>query len=56
MNRLFRFFDLIHWIFIILGGVAGSILLGHFLGMGLQGFLIGFVLGAGLVGGGITLT
>lgn len=54
-SRLFGVFDILYLIVAVIAGLAGGYLLGGFLGMGLPGYALGFVLGVGLVLGGLSI-
>ncbi len=48
-------FNIFHLIVALIAGIAGAYLLGHVFGMGAKGYALGFVLGAGIVLGGISI-
>lgn len=54
-ERLAVAFDIGHLIWICLIGIGGAYLLGNVFGMGLEGYLLGFMLGVALALGGFSL-
>jgi hypothetical protein len=54
-NRFFAIVSLAHLVLAVLVGLAAGYLLGNVLGMGFKGWTLGFVLGVGLVFGGLSI-
>ena len=54
LDWLIKLFDLLHIIVGLVAGSIGAYVLGHFFGMGTQGYVIGFILGVAIAFGAIS--